>query len=243
MAALGIHNISAFQSVGATYTSPTGSTSQATGSSFVVFFCTNGTNASTPTDSFSNVYTKVTLSNGNPIEDTHQGTPFLYAYVCLNGAGGANHTVTVSTADSHLYLVEFVEITGTVALDVAQSAFENTGSGVVNNPLTPTQAGDFFLACGAYAGSFAITPNGTGGTGGFTALENTASTISLGSGYLASATTSATDAAMQMAHLDSMIGISLTFKSASTLTTLTADMGPFTLTGEAATFTQAAPST
>src|SRR6185437_10489397 len=120
--------------------------------------------------------------------------------------------VTVSTGDSHLYLVEFIEITNTNTLDVAQSKFVSTG-GVINNPLTPSASGDMILAVGAYAGNFSITPNGSGGSGGYTALEHTANTFSMGSGYLTGASTASTDAAMQMAHNDSMCGITLAFKA------------------------------
>jgi hypothetical protein len=214
--ALGVHYISAYQATGTSLTST--SLTPTAGSIITVFYASNGTNGGTPTDTNGDTCVKSTLGNGNPILDAHQGSPYLWAYTCPSSAS-TSMTVTVSVTDSHLFEMEVVEIKNTTAIDVAQSAYENgvaNTPGVVNNPVTPTVANDMILAVGSYSGSFTISPNGTGGSGGYTALENTAGVNSLGSGYLTGATTSATDAAMQtVAHADSLVGITLAFKGSA----------------------------
>lgn len=212
--ALGIHNISGLISA-ASYTSPTGDTSQTSGSSFIVLVGTNNVDTAAPSvsDTFGNTYTVLTLGSGsNPVHESNDGG-YYYAIACLGCAGGANHTITVtSSGEQILEIIEFAEIENSSTLDVSASAYIT--STTLNISVTPTVSGDLILAGAFTAGaSGTLAPSGTG----FTALENSnpGSDFSMGSGYLTDASTSAYDASMSIDADTGLAGVTLAFKPSS----------------------------
>lgn len=210
--ALGIHNISSTDIAAYTYTSPSGYTSQSTGSSFVVFLTgtsSGSTSNVTVTDNFSNTYSIPTLGSGtNPIDETQVGY-YIYAFVCTGCTGGTNHEITasVSGSDWKLQNVDFIEIENTSAIDVSASAV-NTSGAVCNVSVTPTVSNDFLLGACVINGSRTLTSST------FTMLDTSSVSPTLGSAYLSGAGTSTYNAAITSGTNYDIAGITLGFKPA-----------------------------
>lgn len=134
-------------------------TTAATGSVFVVICAAqDGTINSTITDSKSNSY-------GAPILDLVNGAgQGIKVWYKENGAGGASHTVSNSTAaDGTLYLLELTGMLTSGALDQSASNLDSTNP-FVTTGITTTTATQTIIA--AASGIGAYTPSG-----GFTTVQ------------------------------------------------------------------------
>lgn len=126
-----------------------GVTTQATGSSFLVFTRTNSDSPTSVTDNKSNTYTKI----GGPYTDTSDGFS-VNVYLATNGTGGAGHTWAVNYSGTRSGSAHAVEITGgasTSLLD-AIAGFYRTTSTPFSGPVTTTKAPDLivgFIATGS----------------------------------------------------------------------------------------------
>jgi hypothetical protein len=188
--ALGYHTISASLINALTYTTTAGTT-QATGSSFFVAVATRS-GASQPTfsaDTYSNSYTLLSPTTGtNPENNTGDSEPNIWMFKCLGGAGGASHTVTITTTAANIAYVNFVEVTNAATVDVSAMAYDGSGANqYFINPVTPSAAGEFVLG-------FATSGGGTGimatNNGAFTLLDSVSSTYCMASAYQANAAAS-----------------------------------------------------
>jgi hypothetical protein len=147
--ALGGHNVTAVSGGTSGTITTTGVTTQASGSSFVVAAIALGTLTSfaVSSDTFSNSW-------GSPAtaQETNDGG-WLYVWVVNGGAGGASHTVTVTTGGgATLYKVDFFEVTNSVALDGAIGHGYSSASPNSTILVTPTQANDLIAGI-AYSAS------------------------------------------------------------------------------------------
>lgn len=207
---LGIHNVSAYINA-TTYTSPTGETSQATGSAFVVFVVTPSGNTSSVTvsDSEGNSYIEPTFGSGsNPTADPNDGISIITFLCDTSCKGGANHTVTVASSNETIRLVEFIEIEHAAAIDASAAVYSLTSP--LNIPVTPTLAGDFILAAAFQATDITIQPTASG----WSTLEHTASTESIGSGYLSDAAVATQNALLEGQSGNGFAGVTIAFKGA-----------------------------
>jgi hypothetical protein len=152
-----------------TSTTTSGVTTQASGSTFVVFVQTNRAgdplHITSVTDSKSNTYTLVTSDNPG-----YGGDINLSAYVCVNGTGGASHTVTANYDEQATNNVFFIEITGADTTSPADGAAATVGGGTAGTSwpaptVTTTNAADIIISC---AGSYGFN------TGIVTISANTA---------------------------------------------------------------------
>lgn len=143
-------------------------TTQATGSTFLVFFVTqNGVTVNSVTDSKSNVYTLVDSE-----VETNDGTKH-WVYKSEDGTGGASHTFTLTLASGSIFQVAGVEITDAGAVDTNNSTYDS--STPFNCAVTTSEA-DTLIVAASHTGA------GAGGTytanGGFTEfLEDNASAV------------------------------------------------------------------
>jgi len=174
---VGIHNINTTTIGTQSYTSPSGSTSQVSGSSFIVVASTSAGTLATVSDtvngsSTGNTWTVPTPTSGtNPIQEVND-TPWLWLFLCTNGAGGVNHEVTVNAGTAHtVNCVNFIEIKGGASsniIDKLASVYENSAQSSVSCPITLTGSGELalgFIMNGGHA-SNTYTP-----AGGFSSLD------------------------------------------------------------------------
>ena len=158
----------------ASYTS-TPVTTQTTGSTFVVWLASGSYCPSTLrslTDSLGNTYVQV----GSTQYSGAFGT-YLNAYICINGTGGASHSVTVDVAarisDAECY---FLEIKGGGAFTFDGSVQQGN---VTNQPYSlsiTTSAGNDIILSFARDGD--ASPYAVGSGSGFTALSNLSTDLS-----------------------------------------------------------------
>lgn len=150
-----------------TSTTTSGITTQASGSTFVVCVQTNRAgdpiHVSSIVDSKGNTYTLATSDNPG-----YAGDILLAAYVCVNGTGGASHTVTATFDEQATNTVWFVEITGADTSSPADGVAHTTGGGTAGTSMpgvtvTTTNANDLILSfLGTYGfdtGTVTITAN------------------------------------------------------------------------------------
>lgn len=120
-------------------------TTQATGSSFVVFTINYGDdNVTSVTDSKSNTYSRISVELDNPGDGFYVG-----AWLCENGTGGASHTATLTTAGTALSAIYFLEITGGLTsglVDVFNAVVDSDGGDGFDAPVTPTAGNRLLLS-------------------------------------------------------------------------------------------------
>jgi len=169
-------------------TTPTGQTSQATGSSFLINLQQSGNDQTygTVSDSYSNSYSIVKYVQ------TSDGF-WLVSYLCVNGSGGPNHTATGSnTNGGGMTMVELIEIKNALTVNPLDQSNTNAvpGPGPCPCAVTPTTSGQLVIALALAASSGnTLTP-----TGSYTIINTqlTNSPSYTSAGY-ANATTSSTD--------------------------------------------------
>ena len=158
----------------ASYTS-TPVTTQTTGSTFVVWLASGSYCPSTLrslTDSLGNTYVQV----GSTQYSGAFGT-YLNAYICINGTGGASHSVTVDVAarisDAECY---FLEIKGGGAFTFDGSVQQgNVTNQPYSLPITTSAGNDIILS---FARDGDASPYAVGSGSGFTALSNLSTDLS-----------------------------------------------------------------
>ncbi len=141
-----------------TYTTPSGLTTAATGSSFLVVISTLEYQYKPVLqyDSFSNSYTQLGT-------DYHNGL-WINAYLSTTHVGGANHTVTIDTPNfgASTVSIHFFEITGgalSSLVDVQLISYYN-GLPLVG-PITTTNANDLLISvCQATGPTYSIAGSG-----------------------------------------------------------------------------------
>jgi hypothetical protein len=127
-----------------------GVTSQATGSTFIVFYEGGNAPSAVPLDTVGgiptgNVYTLATSNTAGAF-----GGNQLFVYVCQNGLGGASHAATVSIAPgSGNAVVGFFEVLGALSasLDQAASNGSNSSLASVSCPQVTTTAANELVVC------------------------------------------------------------------------------------------------
>jgi len=166
-------------------TTPTGKTSQVSGSAFLINLQQSGSsyNSGVVSDSFSNNYSIVASVQ------TSDGF-WLVSYLCANGTGGANHTATGSNPNGGgMTMVELIEIKNANALYQSNT---NTvaGPGPCSCPVTTSTAGELVIGLGfAAAAGNTLTP-----TGNYTILNTQlTNSPSYTSAYYANAPAALTD--------------------------------------------------
>ncbi len=141
-----------------TVTTTAGVTTQASGSTFVVFATTGGTTAPTITDSNLNVYSQV----GSTITSALGYCGAMY--IKVNGTGGSGHTFTATTLTNENTSLYAIEVTGgptSGIQDRAPAGILDTASAYTSN-LTgaTTQANELllaFIATGTSSGTETLT--------------------------------------------------------------------------------------
>ncbi len=125
-------------------------TTQASGSTFVIILRAYSDNYSAVTDSFSNTYTLQ-----RKIQNTSD-TDWLHIYLCSNGTGGAVHKPKVTSAITQLVNFGLHEITGAASSSVdvvSTGAFDQATP--FGDPVTSTNANDIIL--GYFGGNGSTT--------------------------------------------------------------------------------------
>ena len=217
-------------------TTPSGQTSQATGSSFLINLQQSGAayNSGVVSDSYSNTYNIVKYVQ------TSDGF-WLVSYLCVNGNGGTNHTATGSNPNGGgMGMVELIEIKNTTLTSPLDQSNSNTTAGTpCSCSVTPTSANQLVIGLGfAAAAGNTLTPSSH-----YTILNTQlTNSPSYTSAYYANATTSATDPDYGELYGGQAMGaITLSFKSAAS-SLVSSHAGSYTGTSTTYTLTEAAPS-
>lgn len=139
----------------------TGITTQATGSSFAAWICSDGT-ISAFSDTYGNTWTQK-LTNGNAPNFQR----YANLWVCENGVGGAGHKIN-ATQTGNAFAVAFIEVLNATALDQYAQTNNDSYTNTVNFPsVTTTQSSEVLLEFAAWTG----TPGTISGlTAGFTQI-------------------------------------------------------------------------
>ncbi len=122
-------------------------TTQATGSTFVVFTFSEGSNApSTISDSKSNTYSEITGCRVNA--NWGYGAVKSRAFICEDGTGGANHTWTASANNGYTSIM-VCEVLDSDTADGEQeaNAQHDTSSPFTDGQITTTEPDCLILAC------------------------------------------------------------------------------------------------